>query len=153
MTIPTFKPRIGKQLIPRSDTTTEANFVRSIRSQMSKIVNNYLGFVDHMEKVNADILYEALEPVFEQSQEEVPVLTGALKASGYLAKRSWRGKQIVEIGYGKGGNPPYAAMVHENLEAYHYAPTKAKYLEDPIIQQADEIQRRIIEGVEKASGV
>jgi hypothetical protein len=72
---------------------------------------------------------EALEPTFDKSQELVPVLTGALKRSGFLGVGESRGKKVAEIGYGRGGVPFYAARVHEDLDVYHKPPTQAKFLE------------------------
>ena len=80
-------------------------------------------------------LYEEGEEIFEESQLEVPVDTGALKRSGYSEKQG----NSVDIGYGRSeelgasNETPntYMVAVHERLDVYH-PNGKAKFLEDPV---------------------
>jgi hypothetical protein len=69
----------------------------------------------------------------------VPVRTGALKASGYITPVEVQGEiATVEVGY----SAPYAAAVHEDLEAQH--PTgQAKFLEQPVNEAIPELPERI----------
>lgn len=97
------------------------------------------------------------EIIMEESQEQCPVETGTLKRSARIyrgpgngpAARGAGGRFVREttvvIGYGFGDeiNPKtrrpaaeYAEPVHEIIEAYHEPPTKAKFLEDPVIEHA-----------------
>jgi hypothetical protein len=75
-----------------------------------------------------DELGQVAFEVFNESQREVPVRYGVLRASGDLEEdadgKGW------SIGYG-GAAAPYALAVHEDLSVPHAPPTKAKYLEDP----------------------
>lgn len=84
---------------------------------------------------------QAVDEIYDQSQMEVPVMTGTLKSSGYkeVEQRGFvtRGR----VGYGGNGDPinpisethssEYMVVVHEDLSAFH-PNGKAKYLEDPV---------------------
>lgn len=73
--------------------------------------------------------------IFEESQEEVPEATGALKGSGFIETE---GRKVI-IGYGRSDQPgasgkvpkQYMVAVHERLDTYH-PKGKAKFLEDPV---------------------
>lgn len=72
------------------------------------------------------MLRKAATIIYNESQKQVPVDTGDLKKSG----------KVVVTGKGFGArafvvyDAKYAVWVHENLEAYHEPPTKARYLAD-----------------------
>lgn len=90
-------------------------------------------------------LYWEANEAFNASQELVPVATGDLKSSGRVDTPQTDGASVyVDIIYGT----PYALAVHENLESNHAAPTQAKYLEIPVVQQATGMGRRIADQVE-----
>lgn len=73
----------------------------------------------------ATTAYEA----FDQSQIQVPRRYGILAGSGNVTQT---GDDPVEFTIGYGGPAAgYAFWVHENMQAKHKSPTKAKYLEDP----------------------
>ena len=112
--------------------------------QMAGVVNNYRRLVRHIEETTPEILLEALEPTFKKSKEYCPKDTGALVESGYLEVRELRKKPTVEIGYGFGGNPSYTVAVHENLEWRHKSPTRAKWLQAALEEDANAIRGRII---------
>lgn len=75
-------------------------------------------------------IFDIATEAFNESQKQVPVRYGALRGSGTLTVAS-EDPFEVDIGYG-GSAAGYALWVHENLAAHHKAPTKAKYLEDPV---------------------
>ena len=76
-------------------------------------------------------LYQAALKIFAESQREVPVEFGTLRASGLVSEPEHRGLEtVVQISYG-GAASEYAYFVHERLDLTHAPPTKAKYLEDP----------------------
>lgn len=110
---------------------------------MRAIIDRYKKLVRGLEDVTPEIMLAALEPTFEKSQEYCPKDTGKLVESGYLQITQFRGKPRVEIGYGLGGDPAYAAAVHENLEWRHKAPTRAKWLQVALEEDAGEIQNRV----------
>ena len=102
-------------------------------------------------KIAARALRNEAQEAFAVSQVEVPVDTGALKASGRVRPETGvfeRGNEVyVELTYG-GTATEYAIPVHENLEANH-PHGKAKYLEDPMVRQANGISGRIADKVER----
>ena len=102
-------------------------------------------------KVAARALRNEAQEAFAESQMEVPVDTGALKASGRVRPEAGvfeRGNEVyVELTYG-GTGTEYAIPVHESLEANH-PHGKAKYLEDPMVRQANGISGRIADKVER----
>lgn len=150
-----FKPNIGRanRRGGASVTSAQVGFEASIKQQMDAIVENFKQWTNHIDEQSANVLEDALEPTFEWSQEIVPVLTGELKESGYLETRSFRGRARVEIGYGRGGLPDYAIVVHEDLEAHHEEPTQAKFLQMPLEADEANIMERIRQGYQFAAGL
>lgn len=107
------------------------------------ITDSILDILDQFEQASEDLMLEALEPTFELSKKYCPVDTGDLVASGYLEKVGFRGKPRVEIGYGRGGNPDYAAYVHEMVDIPHVAPTRSKWLQAAVMEDLDNIYNRL----------
>lgn len=70
------------------------------------------------------------ENVMIPSLEQVPVKTGALKASGQNIPVNTLHSIGCEVGYGSEA-APYALIQHERLD-FHHDVGKAKYLEDPV---------------------
>ncbi len=103
-------------------------------------------------KAAARALRNEAQEAFANSQDEVPVDTGALKASGRIRPEVGvfeRGNEVyVELTYG-GSATEYSIYVHENLEAYH-PHGKAKYLEDPLVRQVNGIAGRIADKIERS---
>ena len=86
------------------------------------------------------------QEVLARSLDEVPVDTGALKASGRLLPQSGGVIQVgntmeVQVAFGSTAED-YAVYVHENLEANH-PHGKAKYVEGPMLRQVVGISERI----------
>ncbi len=81
----------------------------------------------------ADGLHDAANDLFDETQRAVPVLTGALKASGNLDVDS--STLHAEITYGEGLPRDYAGIIHEKLEIHHDQGS-AKYLENPTVAAA-----------------
>jgi len=131
-----FNVSVGRK---RNRSNLEANAAKD----MQGIIRNYRALVKTMEETTPATLYAALLPTFEKSKDYCPVDTGALRASGYLDITQFRGVPTVEIGYGKGGVPEYTARVHENVEWKHKEPTRAKWLQAALGEDAELIQRRI----------
>ena len=156
MTLPRYKPlraRVGRHRVPAADIFSEGNYTRAVREEMRAIENEFARFTKFIETVSPDILFETLEPTFKKSQEYCPVKTEALKMSGYLEKRKFRGNVVVEVGYAKGGKPPYAPIVHERIDYYHAPPTRAKFLQAALEEDAAEIQDRIVTLYEDVTGL
>jgi hypothetical protein len=108
-----------------------------------KLLANLERTVVHVRREAQRFVREEAEAIFQESQEEVPVETGSLKASGFV-------KELADGSYtvGYGGenvqtNPKtglstndYSLAVHERLDTIH--PTgKAKFLEDPVNRHSE----------------
>ena len=104
-------------------------------------------------KTTAQALYKEGAAIFEESQDEVPIDTNALRTSGQLGFPTIEGKNVVvEISYG-GAAVDYAMIVHEDLEARHREGKKAKYLEDPARRALVGMDGRILAKIRKAMGI
>lgn len=85
----------------------------------------------------------AVKIMLDSVNNECPIQTGTLRASAKIEPPEARGDRVVvRMGYGYGYtiNPEtrepaseYAVPVHEKTEAKHKPPTKAKFLEDPVL--------------------
>lgn len=104
-------------------------------------------------KTVSQALYKEGAAIFEESQDEVPVDTNALRTSGQLGFPKIEGKNVViEISYG-GAAVDYALIVHEDLEAQRRHGKKAKYLEDPTRRRLKGMDKRILDSVKRAMGI
>ena len=98
-------------------------------------------------------LYKEGAAIFEESQDEVPVDTNALRTSGQLLfPKVERNNVVVEISYG-GAAVDYAMIVHEDLETQRRNGKKAKYLEDPARRRLKGMDERLLSAVRKAMGI
>lgn len=98
---------------------------------------------DNLSKAVKRAVYEAAMLVFDDSQALVPVRYGALRASGQMIPPQSSGDATwVDIVYG-GAAASYAVYVHENLTAHHAAPTQAKYLEQPLLNNESDMADRL----------
>ena len=116
-----FKVILDKRTIPN-----KAKLRASMRGQVGKAING------------------VMREVFAETQELVPVDTGALLASGVFtpADESGATEPLATISYGN-EDVDYALIVHEDLEAVHAPPTQAKYVETPVAQNSDRLQEAI----------
>jgi hypothetical protein len=142
-----FNAVVGRKRLAKSLGADVQSDTRSARAGMAQVIRNYRKFVQTVEESMPDVLYEALVPTFGKSQEYCPIDTGALRESGYLEITEFRRRPRVEIGYGVGGDPDYAAKVHENMEYRHKAPTRAKWLQVALEEDEEAIQMRIIQAL------
>jgi len=112
--------------------------LKKVSNELYKDVN------DEMQKSVDKVMTE----VFNESQELVPVATGALRESGRLVKTPSVGNLQSEtyISYGD-GLVDYAIYVHENLQDIHESPTQAKYLETPMAQAEPTFKKEIQNGI------
>lgn len=129
------KLKMGKVNVRTTGFPSEANFVKQVNQGMRALEKNLLWVIEQFEDVTPDIMKDALQPIFDKSQEYVPKRTRALMNSGYVEVVERRGRPYVELGYAAGGKPDYAAYVHENTEMPHAAPTRAKFLEAAINEE------------------
>ena len=90
-------------------------------------------------------LYEvALDPIFRESQEEVPVDTGRLRSSGGVVLRGSKREPEVIVFYGTN----YALPVHQRVEVPH-ATGKARFLSDPFLRVAPQLLSLLVAGTRK----
>ena len=95
----------------------------------------------------ARTLFEQGNEIMTRSKEQfVPVDIGALKNSGFVEiPQVSRGKATVTLKYG-GPAAPYAAIVHEDLQATHTV-GQPKYLERPVLEAIDDVGEKVNEAV------
>lgn len=144
--------KIGASVGPKYGGNTFAgNNARNARAEMAAIVAELKRRINAIKEATPAALEEALTPTFAKAIAYTPVATGKLRASGYMEmKQGIRGPEI-EIGFGKGGNPSYAAYVHEMVNIPHAAPTRAKFLQSAIEEDIDIIPKRIAAELRRAA--
>ena len=140
------RSRIGSARLSGDTDPTQASYTQDIRAQMDGIEKALSSVIAQVQAAGPQIILEALQPTFDKSQAYCPKDTYALANSGYLEAREVGDKTVVEIGYGKGGNPNYAVYVHERTDLRHKAPTRAKFLQAALEEDMDEIKQRIAIG-------
>ncbi len=87
---------------------------------------------------------DAAKLVFEESQRQVPVKTGALKDSGKVTVDGLD----AEISYGEGLPDDRAVIIHEKLDIRHDTGS-AKYLENPTTAAASQVAAVIAAGIRR----
>lgn len=90
---------------------------------------------------------KAMGIIYDASQPLVPVDTGALKRSGVIEEVE-NGMKIKYHSENPKTGYNYAVIQHENM-SFHHRVGQAKYLEDAIKNNIDEIERVIVEEVKK----
>jgi hypothetical protein len=121
-----------------------ARYADSMRAQSKQVSDMFNNVIADIKDVTADVLYEALQQVFDLSQDYVPVDTGDLKESGFLEKQTFPGGCRVVMGYGRGGDPGYATLVHERVDIAHEAPTRSKFLLAAIEEKTGDVYADIV---------
>lgn len=144
---------VGRQTVNHNVEPNEADYVRVINEQMDAVRKNLQTVIGAIEDASPEGLEYALTPMFNTSQRLVPVKTGRLKRSGFLeAVRTSYGARVA-IGYGRGGHPSYAAIVHERMDFAHKAPTQAKYLEEAVNRHLGNVSRRYRDYIRGRTGL
>ena len=92
------------------------------------------------EEVTREFWLECQE-ILRESMEIVPVDTGRLRATAPIVSHLEKNDTLATaiLGYGT----DYGIYVHENLMPYHKAPTRAKFLEIPVMQRVPNIPMNI----------
>lgn len=144
---------VGRVRVTGSAKISEVGYIRSIREQMDAIAGNVQALIDHVEEVTPAALIFGAQPIFDRSQELVPVDTGDLKASGFIETRDTASGVGVFLGYGRFGKPFYAGFVHERLDVRHAKGKQAKFLEAAINEKLGDFKRRVILFLRKQTGV
>lgn len=145
------KLRMGIERLRQPQFATEPRFLADVKRQMKAVQDELESILEQVGEVTPEVTYEALEPTFKKSQEYCPHRTGDLRNSGYLEIVSRGDKPYVEIGYGKGGKPRYAPVVHE-LPTYHEPPTRHKWLQAAVEEDTFAIIDRVAAGYRRFLG-
>lgn len=122
---------------------------------MQKAINGFDRLVENIQDAAGDGVDDGIDVAFAQSEIEVPKETGALLATGMKIVDSATGPtRSKAFRYGEPGEGPgvidYAAAVHEILKASHAPPTKAKFVEDPLVQSIPATKVATIKAAKKA---
>lgn len=131
---------------------SEPGYVAAMREQSKEMTDALLEVLTIFEEATPDIMVEALQPTRRLAEYYTPKDTRALVESSYLEVTSFRGKPRVELGFARGGNPPYAMYVHEILDYKHASPTGAKFLERALKEDMTGIYQRLAEGYKDLMG-
>ena len=110
---------------------------------MGELISKVTKFKNELPEAAQDGVDDSCDHLMMESQKQVPRETGRLAASAQLVPHSSSGaKRSKGVKYGEGAlnsnEEVYAAAVHEILKASHKSPTKAKYVEDPLVQGIDD---------------
>jgi hypothetical protein len=133
---------------PRHNSSAGRAMHGQMISGLDEIVQNFRAFVGWIDwDVLPEVMVEALNPTLELSNYYAPKDTGELRGSSYAEVRKRRGGPMAEVGYGKGGQAPYAVFVHENPNFFHAPPTQAKFLQRAMDEDLPDIFQRIAMGL------
>lgn len=104
------------------------------------------------EQLAKALYYEAEAIMTDSKVNYVPVMTGALRSSGFVRPPMFsQGKWTVEMGFG-GAAQTYAIIIHErpwNRKSSHWSKTASgkpgqnKYLEKPLLKRASKLDQRL----------
>lgn len=123
---------------------SDPEFLADVREQTKAMTDKLLSVINQFEDVTPDIMLQALEPTKALADYYCPVDTGDLKESGYLEVTSVGKSKTprVELGYGRNKSPFYTLYVHE-IPMNHAAPTRWKWLEAAIMEDAGNLLSRL----------
>lgn len=153
MVVP-FRARVGRARAVSSRGGISPSYEADVRRQMNAIIKEYARWIEHMKHQGPEVLLEALEPTFKKARDVyTPIMSGDLRASGYLESGRSGSSSFVVIGFGRGGSPSYAALVHERTDFFHKSPTRSKFLQAALEEDNAAIQARIAAGYKVAAGL
>lgn len=138
------KLKVGKVNVRTTGYMSEASYVKQINQGLGQLTKSLVDLLKQFEDATPEIMLDAMRPMYDKSQEYVPVRGGTLKNSGYLEIVEKRSKPVVEMGYAKGGSPDYAVYVHEMTSIPHVAPTRAKFLEHAVNEEIGSTIDRLV---------
>lgn len=129
------------------------HYTGDLGAQLNQLEKDFTWYCNQFEEGSMEVLLAALAPTIELASFYCPKKTGALAESAYLEAETFRNGQRVEMGFAKGGQPDYAIIVHEDVEATHEPPTKAKFMQDAIDEDWGNVTTRIAQGYQLMSGL
>jgi len=98
------------------------------------------------DRVGAALRIET-EVIATECKRVTPVDLGNLVNSIHVVGPEIRGRNVGTAIVAGGPSAPYALIVHEDLDAQHGPGKQAKYIEQPLMQAAPELPRKIGERV------
>lgn len=143
---------VGSRRLPKG-AGSGASATRDVRAQMADVQKAFEAVINNVEEATVEAIREGLQPVYDKSQALVPVLTGALKESGFIEVEKRASGAHGVVGYARGSHPPYAAIVHERLDLHHEAPTQAKFLEAAVMEELPKFEARLVAAMSRALGI
>ncbi len=143
---------VGRVRVTSATLPGEPGYIRSMRLQMDQIAKVLKEAIDGVERVTAQGIAFALEPILARSQELVPEDSGKLKRSAFIETfESATGPGAI-IGYARFGQPHYAAFVHEMIHIPHARGKSAKFLEIAVNEKTGIFKRRLFRYITENSG-
>jgi hypothetical protein len=135
---------VGRLRINRNDPK-RAMGIQNARQSMRDIVKAFDQLTNQLHDLSIEACFQNGLRVKERGDYYVPKDTLALLHSGYVeavSAPSHPGRINIEVGYGKGDDPDYAVIVHEDLSKSHASPTQAKYLQRAIVDEVGSMLAR-----------
>lgn len=125
---------------------------------LQKAINGCDRLEKNLEEAAQDTVDAGTEVLMKESQIQVPKKTGQLaKSARYIFRKKSGPRRIKSVKYGYQLPDSsdetvldYAAAVHEILKASHASPTKAKYVEDPLVQNVPSYKKSGVVAAKKA---
>ncbi len=118
---------------------SELGATKSLRSQMEDLEREFARVLQVLGDATVEAVEEALDPIDIRMHELVPVDTARLINSSYLEVKKGKFGVEAELGFARGGDPFYAVLVHEDLTMSHEPPTQAKFLQQAVAENIDNI--------------
>jgi hypothetical protein len=133
---------------------------RDFKTQTKMLLEDMRSLYLHIGNRSPDVLYNALIDTTYKSRVYCPKDTLALVKSSRLSSSDpvvstngvSREKASARISYGINEDPFYAITVHEVLFYRHKAPTRAKFLEQPVKEDQKLIEAKISSGFKTLFG-
>lgn len=133
--------------------SASAGATRDLRAQMASIEKKVTQAIQNIDNLIPEAIRYGLQPIYDKSQIYVPVLTGDLKASGFIVtSKTSRGASGAVV-YGTANDPFYAIWVHERLDLNHKSPTQAKFLEAAVHEELHKVRPRIVQFMSRGLSV
>lgn len=132
---------------------SEPGFMHAMKKQADALASDLNGYIERFKGVSAEAIKFSVKPIMDRSQELVPVDTGELKASAFMATETMAKGTRVLIGYARYGQPYYAIYVHERLDLRHAQGKSAKFLERAISEKLHVFKSNLMAYYRKEMGL
>jgi hypothetical protein len=137
--------RVRTPMVVKFDSTGAS--IVGMRETAEAIAKKIDAVIDSVANATPAAITDALKPIYDLSQEYVPVDTHALEQSAFIETRQGVAGPKVVIGYAKYGTPWYAAYVHEATWMRHAEGKYAKFLERAVNERIHIFKARLAENM------